>query len=653
MSVLRFAAVAVSMTSVLGMATPCAAQKSFDDFGWTLVGTPGGASTVDSTTMHVVGPSNGSCVNETTYFETTAPLAGTVTVVVDWDIFDICHYDWPIWVVDGTYTQFDAGEDCWLSGSTYSATFAVPAGATFGFGVGSSDCFEGPGVADFSAFTFEETFWVDQGGALDPRLAQTFAAPMHSSDLGLGVGAPGDLDGDGVDDVVLGLSGDATVEARSGSTGALLWSRTRSGLYGRSIASPGDIDGDDVPDVAVGNPTGEKVHLESGADGHTLWTRTFTGTQLTSWAMAALGDVDGDGLGDLVVGGLFGPSPGATVRVLSGVDGSDVWVIPPGLGDFGFGEAVANAGDVDGDGVDDILVGAPSFPSRARVFSGATSNLLYLLEPPAPMSVSAFGAAVAGAGDVDGDGHADLLVGAPILGTGDDYHAGAVMLFSGLDGSLAKTFLGSGIESRFGSSLLGNLDINDDGSIEMAVGERLPQLDGQLDVGRITIRRAVGGQLFTQLDGTTSGGQFGSRMAASVSSTGQTSLVVGAPFDNAGGSATLWRQLLHPGAPSLAGGGEPVPGQAWTLAVTNGRPLASSVFVFGGSQLGLPFKGGVLVPSPDVLVYVPLDGAGELTLGGTWPALIPTSIPIWIQTWVSDPAGPVGWTATNGLQTIP
>ena len=87
------------------------------------------------------------------------------------------------------------------------------------------------------------------------------------------------------------------------------------------------------------------------------------------------------------------------------------------------------------------------------------------------------------------------------------------------------------------------------------------------------------------------------------------------------------------------------------------RPTCSSScgdawWVLGLAQLSAPFKGGVLVPSPDLIVGpVPLDGVGSLSTTFAWPAGLPTGTELFWQTWISDVAGPIGFAATNGLRS--
>jgi hypothetical protein len=72
--------------------------------------------------------------------------------------------------------------------------------------------------------------------------------------------------------------------------------------------------------------------------------------------------------------------------------------------------------------------------------------------------------------------------------------------------------------------------------------------------------------------------------------------------------------------------------------------------VLGFTNSSVPFKGGTLVPSPDVLIGpFPLDGAGSLVLSAPWPAGLPGAFSTYLQEWIVDPAGPVGFAASNAL----
>jgi hypothetical protein len=147
------------------------------------------------------------------------------------------------------------------------------------------------------------------------------------------------------------------------------------------------------------------------------------------------------------------------------------------------------------------------------------------------------------------------------------------------------------------------------------------------------------------------GGDCGTLMVAGVESVvgdGQpftAQLVPTGPFVNLGNAlaGTL-------GTPSLTGSGQPTPASPVTLAVTGALPQTPVIVVAGFSVLEAPLLGGVLVPSPDVIVSgLASDSAGQLSLPIAWPGF-PAGTTLVFQAWIPDAGGVAGFAATNGLQ---
>ena len=105
------------------------------------------------------------------------------------------------------------------------------------------------------------------------------------------------------------------------------------------------------------------------------------------------------------------------------------------------------------------------------------------------------------------------------------------------------------------------------------------------------------------------------------------------------------------GVPVLSGSGPLVGGESVTLTLANGKPLASAFMVIGFAQLNAPFKGGVLVPSVNLLLPgLPLNGAGGIALSAPWAKGLPAASKVYFQMWMPDPAGAAGFSGSNGLR---
>jgi hypothetical protein len=256
-------------------------------------------------------------------------------------------------------------------------------------------------------------------------------------------------------------------------------------------------------------------------------------------AVCGAGDLDGDGYGDYVVG-VPNADPNGTdsgrVRVFSGLTGNLIHTWDGDAAGDHFGTAVARINDIDGDGVDEIAVGAPDhvfsgqFGSTGlvRVFSGKTGAVLFTLHGS---STARLGLSVASARDVDGDGVTDIIAGALNQGTGVQFiDRGAVVVYSGATGNPIHVIGGGAAYQHFGVSVCGLGDINKNGFGDFAVGALA---DSALLAGPGFVKFFDGASatpLFT-LDGANLGDQAGAAIAAIGDVTGDGALecIIGAP----------------------------------------------------------------------------------------------------------------------------
>jgi len=418
----------------------------------------------------------------------------------------------------------------------------------FGNAVSSAGDVNGDGFADIvvgaSYDTGRETnrgsAYVYHGSitGIDVTTEQKLTAHERGNEdyFGTAVSGAGDLDGDGYDDLVVGMPFDDDHGTDSGAVYVFYGSSTGidsarrqeitasdgddDDVFGDAVSGAGDLDGDGFDDLVVGSPRDDDKGTNSGSIylyyGTATGIDTLTEHKITASGGAAYdefgrsvsgaGDVNADGFADLVVGAPYDDDNGGlsgSVFVYygssTGIKGSrsDKVVASDGVADAAFGIAVSGTRDLDGDGYDDWVVGASGDPDNGRlsgavyVYYGSPAGLDSAREDkltaPDGGSDDHFGDAVSGAGDVDGDGYTDVIVGA----SGDDddgSDSGSAYVYhgspTGMNTTTAIKITASDGASgnAFAWTVSGAGDMDGDGLDDLVVGAPLVDDDGAIYV---------------------------------------------------------------------------------------------------------------------------------------------------------------------------
>ncbi len=275
-----------------------------------------------------------------------------------------------------------------------------------------------------------------------------------------------------------------------------------------------------------------RVSAVSGKNGIEIWM--IEGNKSNSnfgSSLLVIDDVNNDDINEFIAGavnynGAAGSQAGM-IYLYSGATRNLLWT-KEGLSSFEhFGSALSLVDDLDGDGVDDFAVGAPDYSGNGRVDTYSSRNLEPMWSIYGSVTDSEFGSSVVSVGDIDGDKIADLIIGAPDDGNG------RVDAYSGATQSLIWSAYGEDMNDNFGVSLAPLADINGDSYNEVLVGADMANTGTLVDAGKVYALSGADGSIVYTLDGNSSGAFFGrdiSSFPGGLIGNNRLAFTVGAPY---------------------------------------------------------------------------------------------------------------------------
>jgi hypothetical protein len=407
-------------------------------------------------------------------------------------------------------------------------------GAMMGFAVAGAGDTDGDGFSDVMVGarlyshdqSMEGAAFIFKGSGQGVITANPLIIESNQVDARLGhaLSSAGDVNGDGFADVAIGAyqydkgsSNEGAVFIHYGSPTGIqsapaltLESDQAEANFGISVACAGDVNGDGFADLIAGARYYSKGQNHEGAAWvyhgsktglDPIHASTLESNQADAWmgsAVASAGDVNGDGYSDVVVGAYafdngqkdegsvfvwHGRADGvlkSTEKSITIDDNSERQIL---------GRSVSAAGDVNGDGFGDIIVGAPGYMNDKGcvfIFHGSPNGIenVPTLKLEGSFLLGQFGFSSSGGGDVNGDGYDDVIIGSIKYSNGEEEEGAAFLYYgspAGINEQSKVTIEGNKSEIYFGFSVSNNFDTNNDGYNDIVIGTKCSDVSGPLE----------------------------------------------------------------------------------------------------------------------------------------------------------------------------